>query len=103
MEKLIENFKIDSKWIKWIMECITMAHSTILVNGSTSGEFRLKRGLRQGDPLSPLLFLLAAEVMSTMISKAVQKELYLLMKVGLDKVQISHMQFAVTQSSWERP
>lgn len=52
------------------MECISMASATVLVNGSPSGEFSLERGLRQGNPLSPFLFLIAAEGLGILMEKA---------------------------------
>jgi hypothetical protein len=53
--------------IKWIMSCVTSANLAILVNGESSPFFRIGRGLRQGCPLSPLLFILAMEALSLLL------------------------------------
>jgi len=47
-------------WRKWIKECVGTATTLVLVNGSPTDEFSLGGGSRQGDSLSPFLFLLAA-------------------------------------------
>ena len=64
------------KWRKWIQECISLAWFSILLNGSPNGYFQADRGLRQGDPLSPFLFLIVAEAFGKMIKKAVSVGLF---------------------------
>ncbi|GAU51940.1 hypothetical protein TSUD_417220, partial [Trifolium subterraneum] len=82
-------------WRKWINECVCTATASVLVNGSPTEEFPLGRGLRQGDPLSPFLFLLAAEGLNVMMEAAVACNLFTGYSVGeRDPVSVSHLQFA---------
>jgi len=63
------------KWISWIKACLELASMSVLVNGSPTKEFIPKKGLRQGDPLSPFLFLIVAEGLAGVSRIAVEKEL----------------------------
>ncbi|GKB53478.1 cysteine-rich receptor-like protein kinase [Tanacetum coccineum] len=88
-----------------ILDCILIANEVIhslkysksaavLINGSPTDFFQLKRGLRQGDPLSPFLFNIVSEGLNALISKAVQTGLF--QGVNVRKVRsfpISHLQF----------
>ncbi|GJZ21486.1 putative RNA-directed DNA polymerase, eukaryota, reverse transcriptase zinc-binding domain protein [Tanacetum coccineum] len=67
----------------------TMA--SILVNGSPTSEFELSKGLRQGDPMSPFLFILAIEGLHVMVSKAVNTGLYKGASIGHGSMNISHL------------
>ncbi|GAU35104.1 hypothetical protein TSUD_162080 [Trifolium subterraneum] len=80
---------------------------SILINGSPSKEFKMERGLRQGDPLSPFLFLMVAEGLNVLINKAVADGSFVGYGVGREeKVFVSHLQFAydtliIGRKSWE--
>ena len=61
-----------SRWIGLIMECIRTISYSILVNGEPKGLINPTRGIRQGDPLSPFLFLLCTKGLHNLITKAVR-------------------------------
>jgi len=67
---------------------------SFLVNGSPTNEFDVGRGLRQGDPLSPFLFLLATEGFNVMVSKAVQLNLFEGYKFVYEGIKVSYLQYA---------
>ncbi|XP_039688712.1 uncharacterized protein [Medicago truncatula] len=76
------------------MECITTATTSVLVNGCPTDEFNLEKGLRQGDPHSLFLFLLAAESLNVM-SALVMRGLFTPYAIGAQvNVLVSHLQFA---------
>jgi len=82
-------------WRKWIKEYVTTATASVLVNGSPIDEFPLGRGLRQGDPLSPFLFLLAVEGLNTMMFEMVNANVFEGYTVGTNnRLVVSHLQFA---------
>ncbi|GKD47523.1 putative RNA-directed DNA polymerase, partial [Tanacetum coccineum] len=59
------------KWCNWVDACLRLASISILVNGSPTEEFRMTRGIRQGDPLSPFLFLIATEGINVASKEAI--------------------------------
>ncbi|GJR21605.1 RNA-directed DNA polymerase, eukaryota, reverse transcriptase zinc-binding domain protein [Tanacetum coccineum] len=61
LDLVMENLGFGHKWRSWIYDCLHNAQSLVLVNGSPTTEFKVFRGLRQGDPLSSFLFILAME------------------------------------------
>ncbi|XP_071687335.1 uncharacterized protein [Rutidosis leptorrhynchoides] len=61
---------------KWILTCLKSASVSVLVNGSPTHEFRLERRIRQGDPLSPFLFIIASEGLNILTKQAVHSGLF---------------------------
>ena len=70
LEAVMRKMGFNDKWIKLLMLCVTTVSYSILVNGEPKGLIHPSRGIRQGDPISPFLFLLCTEGLHGLISKA---------------------------------
>lgn len=84
---------IPESYISLIAQCLTSATFSVSVNGSTSGFFKSSRGIRQGDPLSPYLFVLAMECLSRILLSRYEEG-----GIGYhprtENLKISHLMFA---------
>ena len=95
LDDVMKRMSFPTLWRKWVKECVSTATASVLVNGSPTEEFQLKRGLRQGDPLSPFLFLLAVEGLNVLMTAAVNLSLSTGYMVGAQTPTMSfHLQFA---------
>ena len=65
-----ECITFSQHWFKLIIECIGTVSYPILINGSPSGIIKPSRGLRQGDPFSPYIFILCQNILSQLLFKA---------------------------------
>ena len=82
-------------WRKWINECVGTTKASVLVNGCPTDEFSIERGLRQGDPLSPFLFLLVVEGFNVLMKSVVGAQLFNGYGIGRGiDVRLTHLQFA---------
>jgi hypothetical protein len=80
-------------WRKWISACVFNSSMSVLVNGSPTSDFNVGKGLRQGDPLSPFLFLIVVEGLSGLMRKAAENNLFHGYKVS-DNIMFHSLQFA---------
>ncbi|GKE26316.1 putative reverse transcriptase domain-containing protein, partial [Tanacetum coccineum] len=80
--------------IKWIMECVSSTSFLINVNGDLKGFFKGKRGLRQGDPLSPYLFTLVMEVLNLMIKRNIAMNPHFKYHWQCKDLKLTHLCFA---------
>ena len=77
LDKIMEMLGFDNKWRTLVGGCIRIVSFSILVNREPYGLIQPSRGLRQGDPLSPYLFLLCAEGLHSLLQQATDNgELY---------------------------
>ncbi|CAL1407079.1 unnamed protein product [Linum trigynum] len=94
LERVMARLGFDDRWIKLIMNCVSSVSYAVLVNGHKSRFFNPGRGLREGDPFSPYLFLLYAEGLSALINKNGKEKKIHGLKICNRAPVVSHLLFA---------
>ena len=92
--EVLDLFGFSNKFISLVEQCISTVSFSILLNGSPCNPFTHSRGLRQGDRLSPFLFIIGAEILSwLLVGKEREMSMYGI-KIGRSVPPISHLMFA---------
>lgn len=94
LNMVLNKLGFDPIWVSWIMACVESVSYSFLVNGSPQGLVSPSRGIRQGDPLSPYLFILCTEVLSALCNKAQEKGMLSGIRVSRGSPFINHLLFA---------
>lgn len=84
----------SDKWGALISSCISSVSFSLILNGKRCGYFVPYRGIRQGDPLSPYVFILCAEGLVSLVKDAENKGIIRGFKPSREAPQISHLLFA---------
>ncbi|MCI06917.1 LINE-1 reverse transcriptase like, partial [Trifolium medium] len=93
LDYMLGRLGFGDKWRAWMKTCVCNGNLSVLINGSPSEQVNISRGLKQGDPLSPFLFLIVAEGLSSFMQKAVSLGFFRGFKVS-PEVVVSHLQYA---------
>ncbi|PKI72827.1 hypothetical protein CRG98_006807 [Punica granatum] len=89
----LSRFGVHEKFIAWIHQCIFTSTMSILINGLPHGYFSPKRGLRQGDPISPYLFIISMKTLSRLLYRAEALGTIKGIQVSRSAPKISHLMF----------
>lgn len=87
-------FGLPLTYVHWVRECIKNSRFSIAVNGTLVGYFEGAKGLRQGDPLSSYLFVVAMEVFTWIMNEVAKNRILFNFHPRCSKLQITHLSFA---------
>ncbi|KAL1191046.1 putative ribonuclease H protein [Cardamine amara subsp. amara] len=94
LEAVLHRLGFNSVWISWIMWSVSSVSYQVLMNGQPKGHIVPQRGIRQGDPLSPYLFILCTEVLIANIKKVEKDKKITGISIARACPPISHLLFA---------
>ncbi|XP_058725572.1 uncharacterized mitochondrial protein AtMg01250-like [Vicia villosa] len=104
LRSILRKVGFGIRWMKWLEAWVFSSSMSVLENGSPTQDFMVSRELRQGDPLSPFLFALAAEGLTRIMNQAVLNGVFTRFSLG-NNISFSLLQFAddtiiVGNASW---
>ncbi|KAL4307123.1 uncharacterized protein LOC107605009 [Arachis ipaensis] len=94
LKECLDGFDVGAQLTNLIMECVSSVSYNLLWNGGKTESFRPTRGIRQGDPISPYLFVIVMDKLSHLIEDLVASESWKPISVGRQGPKISHLLFA---------
>lgn len=95
LNHVLERKRFSPRWRTWMRGCLSLVTFTVLVNGNARTWIKATKGLRQGDPLSYILFTIIADVLSRMMLRTKERSLLEGFSVGRNRTRVSYLQFAI--------
>ncbi|GJT56130.1 RNA-directed DNA polymerase, eukaryota [Tanacetum coccineum] len=93
LDDILKKFGFGDKWCNWIQSCLRSSRGSIIINGSPTEEFYFQKGLKQGDPLSPFLFILVMESLHLSFQRVVDAGMFKGVQLN-PSLNLSHMFYA---------
>nr|GEZ83543.1 RNA-directed DNA polymerase, eukaryota [Tanacetum cinerariifolium] len=103
LNDVLNSFGFGEKWRSWINVCLSSFMGSVLVNDNPISEFHFHKGLKQGDPLSPFLFILIIESLHVSFNRVLDAELYKGISIN-NSLMITHLFYvddAVFVGKWD--
>lgn len=94
LESVMSQMGLGDKWRFWIRGCLSSSRASVLINGTATKDFPITKGVRQGDPLSPFIFIIAMEGLNVAIKTACLKELFKGVDIPNNGPYLSHLFYA---------
>lgn len=94
LDEVMLKLGFSNKWCQMVHECLSTTEIQILLNGSPCTSFKPTMGIRQGDPISPYLFLITMEVFTRALAQAESTKAIQGIKISRNASQVSHLLFA---------
>nr|GEY59126.1 putative RNA-directed DNA polymerase, eukaryota, reverse transcriptase zinc-binding domain protein [Tanacetum cinerariifolium] len=94
LDFMLHNLGFRVTWKSWIKDCLESSRTSALINGSPTSKFNVRRDLRQGEPLSPFLFIIIMEGLYVAISDSIHSCLVRGINIGSSNITLSHLFFA---------
>jgi len=94
LQHAMEKLGFHRNWVQWVMECVTTVRYRVRFNGVLQNTIQPTHGLRQGDPLSPYLFLFVADGLSKLLQQGNRTGEIQGLRVCRNAPAVSHLLFA---------